>query len=163
MVSRPRVRSWTEMAPTWPPPKNAGGACSTPHAYRPSGCTLLLGSALSALCHMAPMYCHSHIHSSAVHGPSASPPWVRQSPLPGMPVPSVQIQSPFSPNAKSTSPGSPLNKHESLSPSSGILGVWCDESLSSRQGCELPPCGQSLGHLRGPMAWHADQHSVGAL
>lgn len=48
------------MAPTWPPPKNAGGACSIPRAYCLSGCTLLLGSALSALCHMASMYCHSH-------------------------------------------------------------------------------------------------------
>lgn len=31
-----------------------------------------------------------------------------------------------------------LNKHESLSPSSGISGCLCDEGLSSPQGCELP-------------------------
>lgn len=64
----------------------------------------------------------SHTHSSATCGPSDCQPLLGQSPLPGMPFPSEEIQPSFRLNANSTSPRSPLNKHESLSPCSGILG-----------------------------------------
>lgn len=138
VVSRPWARSWREMALTWPPPENTGGDSSTPRAHRPSGCALLLGSALNALCHPTSMYCPSHTHSSATHGPSVSPPLLRQGPLPGMPFLSKEIPPSFRPSANSTSPRRLLNKHESLSPSSGISGCLCDEGLSSPQGCELP-------------------------
>lgn len=48
-------------ASTRPPPENAAGACLTPRACPPSGCTLLLGSALDALCHTASMYCPARL------------------------------------------------------------------------------------------------------
>lgn len=126
------------MALTWPAPENTGGASSTPRAYRPSGCALLLGSALNALCHPISMYCPSYTHSSATHGPSVYPPLLRQGALPGMAFLSKETQPSFRPNANSASPRRLLNKHESLSPSSGISGCLCDEGLSSPQGCELP-------------------------
>lgn len=77
----------------------------------------------------------SHTRSSAICGPSASQPSLRQSCCRECPFPLWKLSYLSGP----TQTESPLSKPDHRALLRAYQGAWCDESPSSPQGYELPP------------------------